>query len=109
MRLPVLWLLFLLFGSVLVFAVDAPASYTAQCVPCHAVDGKGKTNGTFKGKIPDLGSRAVQGLSDDDIYETIARGAKHREYPHAFLYRGLKEKDIRELVKYIRTFASGAK
>ena len=44
-------------------------------------------------------------MSDSDLYETIARGSKHRAYPHAYLYRGMKEKEIRELVLYIRTFS----
>ncbi len=90
-----------------VFATDAPASYTSQCASCHGDDGRGKAKTNFK--APDLHSKAVQDLSDDELYETIARGAKHHDYPHAFLYRGMKEKDIRELVKYIRTIGSAAK
>ncbi len=105
MRVAVLWLCVLSLASA--FALDPPATYNSQCASCHGDDGRGKTKTNFK--VPDLHSKAVQDLSDDDLYETIARGAKHRDYPHAFLYRGMKEKDIRELVKYIRTFGSAAK
>jgi len=90
-------------------AADVPTSYTKECAPCHGADGRGKANSTFKGSIADLRSKKVQDLSDDDLYETIARGAKHRDYPHAYLYRGLKEKDIRELVKYIRSMTPASK
>jgi len=100
-------LYFFLLAIVLAFATDVPASYNSQCASCHGDDGRGKTKTNFK--VPDLHSKTVQDLSDEELYETIARGAKHREYPHAFLYRGMKEKDIRELVKFIRTFGSATK
>ena len=98
----------LLGGSLLANASDAPPVYTNQCVSCNGADGHGKTSGQ-KLEIPDLHSKKVQDLSDDDLYETIARGAKHRAYPHPYLYRGVKERDIRELVKFIRTMSPPAK
>jgi mono/diheme cytochrome c family protein len=88
---------------------EAPAAYSAQCASCHGADGRGKTNGAFKDQVPDLHSKKVQDLSDDELYDTIARGTKHRVYPHAYLYRGLKQIDIRDLVKYIRTLGTEAK
>ncbi len=101
---------FLLFtASSFLFGADAPSTYTNNCQPCHGVDGHGKTNVSIKGEVPDLHSKKVQDLSDEQLYEGIARGSKHKAYPHAFLYRGLKEKDILELVKYIRTFGAAAK
>lgn len=110
MRFAVLCIgILILATSICTFGADVPATYTSHCSSCHAADGRGKTNTTFKGQIPDLRSKAVQEMSDTDLYETIARGTKHHEYPHAFIYRGLKDKDIQELVKYIRTLAANGK
>jgi hypothetical protein len=41
-------------------------------------------------------------MSDRELYETIAKGTKHKEYQHAFLYTGLTEAEIYGIVKYIR-------
>ncbi len=93
----------ILLASIPALCTDVPASYSSQCTPCHAIDGKAVNSAKFKTQIPDLRSRAVQDLTDTELFESIARGTRHREYPHAFIYRGLKDADIRELVKYIRT------
>ncbi len=52
-----------------------------------------------------LRSRAVQSLSDNELFETIAYGVKHRRYPHAFIGRGLTVKQIQEVMAYIRQLA----
>ena len=89
---------------------DVPAAYTNTCSKCHGVDGKGNpAAGAMKAAVPDLHSKAVQELSDEEMYQTIARGDRHKAYAHAFLYRGMTEKEIRELVKYIRTFDTAGK
>jgi mono/diheme cytochrome c family protein len=95
--------------AAIAMAAEVPTLYTAQCANCHGADGRGKTAGAAKMEMPDLHSKKVQGLSDSDLYESIARGSKHRAYPHAYLYRGMKEKEIRELVIYIRSFAPATK
>jgi hypothetical protein len=41
-------------------------------------------------------------MSDSDIYDSIAHGTQHKEYPHAFLHIGMAEEQIQGLVKYIR-------
>ncbi len=79
--------------------------FNSNCAKCHGRDGTGKTAVGAKLHIPDLGSHAVQSLSDAEIYESIARGARHKEYPHAYEYRGMTQGDINSLVKHIRTFA----
>ena len=33
-------------------------------------------------------------MSDADIYNSIAHGTQHKEYPHAFLHTGLTEEQI---------------
>lgn len=92
-------------ACLLASAAAAPAVYVKNCSGCHGTDGRGKVNSSLKGEVADLHSKEVQGLTDEELYETIARGTKHKNYPHAFLYRGLTEKDIHELVKYIRTLS----
>lgn len=84
---------------------EAPAAFSVYCVNCHGEDGHGNSKAALKSAIPDLHSQTVQELSDSEMYDTIALGKKHREYPHAFLRRGLNEKEIHELVKYIRSMA----
>ena len=90
-------------------AGDTPVLYTKQCANCHGTDGRGHTAYATKTPVPDLHSAAVQDLSDTDLYDTIARGNKHRNYPHAYLLRGMKDQEIRDLVAYIRTMKSPAK
>lgn len=99
------FLLVLTFIAISAAAEKSPL-YSAQCASCHGADGRGKTAPAAKMEMPDLRSKRIQELTDSDLYETIARGAKHKNYPHAYLYRGMKEKDIRELVQYIRTFSN---
>jgi len=90
-------------------AAETPALYTKQCANCHGADGRGKTAYAMKTPVPDLHSAAVQDMSDTDLYDTIARGNKHRNYPHAYLLRGMKDQDIRDLVAYIRTMNQAGK
>jgi len=96
-------------SAVMCSAADVPALYTKQCANCHGLDGRGKTAYAIKIPVPDMHSAAVQDLSDTDLYDTIARGSKHRNYPHAYLLRGMKDQDIRDLVAFIRTMKPTAK
>ena len=45
-------------------------------------------------------------MSDADLYNSIAQGTQHKEYPHAFLHTGLTEEQIHGLVKYIRALSA---
>lgn len=83
----------------------AEALYEGKCASCHGKDGKGKTAFARKAAIPDLASPAVQSMSDKDLYESIALGTHHKEYPHAFALRGMSQGEINSLVKKIREFA----
>jgi len=111
MRLPLALFLVMLLTSIspLGFAADAPAVYEKNCASCHGADGHGRHSDALKAEIPDLRSKKVQDLTDEQLYDGIAKGTRHKEYAHGFLYRGLKEKDIRELVKYIRTLTPNTK
>lgn len=56
-------------------------------------------------KIQDLRSPDVQRLSDAELFQAIATGAttKSKEYPHAFLARGLTRSEIKSVVAFVRT------
>lgn len=76
--------------------------YKAQCASCHGPDGSGKTRAGTKLKLADLRSEHVQGQTDADLFASIAHGVGHKEYPHAFLHRGLTPAQITKLVTYLR-------
>ncbi|MFB3813118.1 MAG: cytochrome c [Terriglobales bacterium] len=78
--------------------------YRARCGNCHGADGTGKGRTNLKMKVPDLTSKQVQSQSDEQLYESIAQGKRHREYPHAFLYTGLTKQQIEAVVAFMRTF-----
>lgn len=90
-------------------ADDAESTYEAQCLKCHGAKGDGKGHSQMKIKPADLRSDAVQKLSDEEIFKTIAYGVGHKEYAHAFAERGLSSKQIAELVTFIRKFAKSSK
>lgn len=91
-------------------AADDPGSiYKIQCQKCHGPNGDGSGHAQMKIKPADLRSDAVQRLSDEELYKTIAYGVGHKEYPHAFAARGLSVKQIADLVTYIRKFAKAEK
>ena len=90
-------------------AEDAKKTFQAQCVKCHGANGDGTGHAGLKIKPADLRSDAVQKLSDEELYKTIAYGVGHKQYPHAFAERGLSPKQIADLVTYLRTFAKTSK
>jgi mono/diheme cytochrome c family protein len=90
------------------FAQDSEALYTQKCANCHAKDGSGNTNVTSKLAVPDLRSKRIVEMSDTDIYDSIAHGTQHKEYPPAFLHIGMPEEQIQGLVKYIRFLQRGS-
>jgi mono/diheme cytochrome c family protein len=107
--------LFAVFGLLLLFlpavraAEDAQALFNAKCSTCHGVKGDGKGHEGMKIKPADLRSAAVQKLSDEELFKTIAYGVGHKEYAHGFIERGLNAEQISGLVTYLRKFARPAK
>jgi mono/diheme cytochrome c family protein len=81
--------------------------FNSKCANCHGTDGKGSK--TTKMHVADLQSKSVQAMSDDQIFESIAKGTQHKEYPHAFLYQGMTREQVQGLVKYVRTLGKGSK
>jgi len=87
------------------FAADnGKEIFNSHCAKCHGADGRAKTAAAAKMAVANLRSSEVQNLSDKEMYDTIAYGKKHKQYPHAYLYTGLTENQIRLLVAHIRTF-----
>ncbi len=90
-------------------ADDGESTYKAQCLKCHGPNGDGKGHTQMKITPADLRSDAVQRLSDEELYKTVAYGVGHKEYAHAFAERGLSCKQIADVVTYIRKFAKTEK
>ncbi|HEX9119632.1 MAG TPA: cytochrome c [Terriglobales bacterium] len=84
---------------------EAAALFKARCTRCHGIDGSSKTDAGKKMGIPDLRSPKVQRLTDAELFETIAHGKNHRNYPHVFSDLGLSDQQIRQLVQHMRTLA----
>jgi len=89
----------------LALALDPPPAYVKHCAACHAVDGSGRVSSAI-GKIPDLRSKTIVSLSDEELFNAIARGNVHRSYAHSFLNQGVPESELRGVVKYVRAIQS---
>ena len=92
------------FSLVSSFAAGAQGEdlFEAHCVSCHGKDGSGTPAGKKVGVL-DLRSPEVQSLSDQELFDGIAYGARHKKYPHGFARRGLTDQQITTLVSYVRT------
>lgn len=88
------------------FALDPPAAYVKHCAACHAADGTGRASSAI-GKIPDLRSKTIVKLSDEQLFNAIARGDAHKSYAHSFLHQGVSEEELRGIVKYVRAVQNG--
>jgi len=98
----VLGFVVLMLSGSYALAQDSEALYTQKCANCHAKDGSGHTSMTSKLAVPDLRSKRIAEISDTDLFNSIAHGTQHKEYPHAFLHIGMTEQQVQGLVKYIR-------
>ena len=100
-----------LMPLLLFFASDmpqasGPAVFGSICSTCHGQNGDAKTPYGQKNKLPDFHGKHVQSQTDDELYESIARGVNHRIYPHSFVVRGtLTAEQVREVIKVIRGFS----
>jgi cytochrome c6 len=80
---------------------DPVALYKAKCASCHGIDGSANTAIGKNLKAKDLRSEETQKLSDEKLYQTIAKG---RGKMPAF-ERSLGEDKCRQLVAYLRGLA----
>jgi len=77
-------------------AADGAEIFRRKCAPCHGVDGAGGSR-----KLPDLASAEVQGKSDQELFEAVARGTADRKMAG---FRGkLADAEIRAAVEHLRT------
>jgi mono/diheme cytochrome c family protein len=81
---------------------DGASLYKLHCAKCHGEDGTAKTAASQKIKVANLRSDEVQKQSDSEIFDSIAHGVRHKQYPHAFMHRGLTGAQIAKLVAFIR-------
>ena len=81
---------------------DGASLYKLHCAKCHGEDGAAKTAARQKMKVANLRSDEVQKQSDNELFASIAHGVGHKQYPHAFMHRGLTASQIGNLVAYIR-------
>ncbi len=74
-------------------------TFKAKCAMCHGADGSGATPMGKSMGLKDLGSPAIQGMSDADLTATITNGKGKMP-----AYKGkLTDAQISDLVSYIRT------
>ena len=83
------------------FATEAPRVYVHHCVSCHGSDGSGRKTPAL-GQVPDLRSKRIASLTDEQLYNTIAYGNGHQAYAHSFQRLGLADSELRQTVRYIR-------
>lgn len=84
------------------------AVYQAQCASCHGTDGTPTDSGKNLGAA-DLKSAFVQDLTNEELFNSIARADNHTTYAHAYMRRGMTSQQIYELVKYLRQMAAESK
>ena len=84
------------------------AVYQAQCASCHGTDGTPTDSGKNLGAA-DLKSAFVQDLTNEELFNSIARADNHTTYAHAYMRRGMNSQQIYELVKYLRQMAAESK
>ena len=95
-----------LLAAPVVSGAQVEELYQARCSSCHGMDGSGSTPAGKKIGAADLRSQQVQKLSDEEMFQTIAYGLKHKQYPHAYVSRGqLTAKQVTDLVAHIRKLA----
>lgn len=77
------------------------ALFSARCRACHGPEGKGNPGvaKVMKVTMRDLGSKEVQGKSDRELEQDIAKGNGKMPAVH-----GLSDGQLADVVAYVRTF-----
>ncbi len=97
---------FLLAPALSAQAQDAATIFGRQCAACHGKNGAGDTVMGKRFKLRDLRSEEVQKMSDSQIFDTIAKGAKGKSGGSMPAYENnLGHDRIQGLVAYIRQLA----
>jgi len=88
--------LVLLLAPALPRAADGAEIFRRKCAACHGADGGGGAK-----KLKDLASAEVQGKSDQELLEAVARGTADRKMAG---FRGkLADAEIKAAVEHLRT------
>ena len=90
------------------FAATPEANYKQHCSKCHGPDGKAQTRLGKKSGAKDLSDKqAAAKLTDEEAFRTIKLGRKDKNGDEKMDAFGgdLSDKEITELVAYIRSFA----
>jgi len=90
------------------FAATPEENYKKHCSKCHGPDGKAQTRLGLKSGAKDLSDQQGQAkLTDEEAFRTIKLGRKDKNGDEKMDAFGsdLSDKEITELVAYIRHFA----
>jgi cytochrome c553 len=88
-------------------AADAKTTYEKECAKCHGVDGKGDTKMGKKLGAKDYTDAKVQeAMKDADALKAIKEGLKEKGTDKSLMKpaEGLTEKEMKDLVAYMRKF-----
>ena len=86
----------------------AQENFKKHCVDCHGANGKSQTRLGKKSGAKDLTDKnSIGKLTDEDVFKTIKMGRKNKQGEEKMEPFGddLSDKEINELVAYVRTFA----
>ncbi len=83
-------------------AAAGKAVYTKKCASCHGEKGEGKEAiaKMMKVEMKHLGSKEVQAKSDDELKKDTTQGFGKMKG-----VQGLSEKDVADLIAYMRSLA----
>lgn len=98
----------ILFVPLLAVARTAEENYKKHCIGCHGADGKSQTRLGRKSGAKDLSDKGNQAkLTDEDAFNGIKKGRRNSKGEEKMEAFGdlLSDKEISELVAYVRTFA----
>jgi cytochrome c553 len=100
-------LLLLIGAGASVARADLQENWTKNCASCHGKDGKGQTKAGKMADVKDFTDATYQATFDDEhalkqVKEGLKdKNGKDRMKPFA---EKLKDDEIKELVKHVRTF-----
>jgi mono/diheme cytochrome c family protein len=89
-------------------AATAPENYEKHCATCHGSDGKARTRLGRKSGAKDLTDKErMAKLTDSEAFNGVKNGRKNARGEQTMdpFSAELSDKEINELVAYVRTFA----
>lgn len=98
----------LALATAMAFAATPEANYKQHCSKCHGPDGKAQTRLGKKSGAKDLSDKQGQAkLTEEEAFRTIKLGRKDKNGDEKMDAFGgdLSDKEITELVAFIRNFA----